>query len=723
MGAGEFSRVESAGNGRKAAQLAAMNIADRVRVKMIEAAATGTKAQKTQKQLERSIVVGKKARDDELLLESHYGLAQYWEEHESAEEVQLNLQCAFDIVARLRGGLSRVIPDDPVPLVRIMEQRGRLHEVQALYKSVVDAIVDEFGQKEHRTLPFVARLLDVSLRMGSMDAANIQQQTAQRLRESFTPPTMQWYHPPQGEMRTVPHIQYMCTQIELGRYFLAKRDLQRALKEFTVVTDWRNTIRQYRKDWRRRDACLEQQVQSLEVVAEGVFRVGETYALLNRTTTAERRMLEGIEHWEELIALEDAHKVHATVAHLDATEIHARHLATAYRTYVSYLISKSRFVEALTYLSKILELLGRSQLRAFSPVYIRTLQQRAEMQLGCHQIPQALEDYMLCTDFNQKLYGNKSIQVALSLSDQARFIMYMTDPREEEWQAALNRSMQGLRLAESLVGAQDPRLATALRIRGCLLVRRSAKQGSGTVRIQDGLVLLERWQQLVVAYPNCERRVQDKVFALESLAEGYSHLEPPETGKALEALRSCIRLLLAEEMEGRRDEDKMTLIKDRLDKIHLKQMLPREERYLHSWLRTCGAHSCRKPETRPDQFHRWKSGGVLRFCSDECLAEFEAYSKKSNWFGLDSGCPAGALSDMLLLRAMTFVPECPYWSLLAMASTRLWALVSRHRTSIRFPGDTVTNTLPSQKLRFTGIDPVTVGNLLGRSPKLQVMAP
>ena len=45
-------------------------------------------------------------------------------------------------------------------------------------------------------------------------------------------------------------------------------------------------------------------MQSLEVIAEAVFRVGETYALLNRTTTAERRMLEGIEHWEELIALE-----------------------------------------------------------------------------------------------------------------------------------------------------------------------------------------------------------------------------------------------------------------------------------------------------------------------------------------------------------------------------------------------------------------------------------
>jgi len=293
----KISRAESSGAGRKAAQLAAMNVADRVRVKMIEAAATGTKAHKTQKQLERSILVGKKARDDELLLESHYGLAQYWEDHESAEEVQLNLQCAFDIVVRLRGGRSRLIPDDPVPLARIMEQRGRLHEVQALYKSIVDAIVEEFGQKEHRTLPFVSRLLDVSLRMGSMDAANIQQQMTQRLRETFTAPTMQWYHPPQGEMRTVPHIQHMCTQVELGRYFLAKKDIQRALKAFTVVTEWRNTIRQLRKDWRRKDASLEQQVQSLEVIAEAVFRVGETYALLNRTTTAERRMLEGIDHW------------------------------------------------------------------------------------------------------------------------------------------------------------------------------------------------------------------------------------------------------------------------------------------------------------------------------------------------------------------------------------------------------------------------------------------
>ena len=58
------------------------------------------------------------------------------------------------------------------------------------------------------------------------------------------------------------------------------------------------------------------------------------------------------------------------------------------------------------------------------------------------------------------------------------------------------------------------------------------------------------------------------MFALESLAEGYSHLDPPETQKACDALRDCIRLLIAEEMAGRRDEDKMTAIKDRLDKVY-----------------------------------------------------------------------------------------------------------------------------------------------------------
>ena len=57
--------------------------------------------------------------------------------------------------------------------------------------------------------------------------------------------------------------------------------------------------------------------------------------------------------------------------------MHARQLATAYQIYAQYLIGKSRYVEALTYLTKILDILGRAPLRAFSPTYIRTLQQRA----------------------------------------------------------------------------------------------------------------------------------------------------------------------------------------------------------------------------------------------------------------------------------------------------------------------------------------------------------
>ena len=237
--------------------------------------------------------------------------------------------------------------------------------------------------------------------------------------------------------------------------------------------------------------------------------------------------------------------------------------------------------------------------------------------------------------------------------------------------------------------------------------------------ITEGLALLERWKQLVQQYPLKERLVRDRMFGLESLAEGYSHLDPPETKKACMALRECIRLLLQEEMSGRRDEDKMTIIKDRLDKVSLKQNLPREERFLKPWLRKCGAHSCRKPETRPDQFHRWKSGGVLRFCSDECIIEFETNSRQNNWLGLDSDCPAGPLTDALLLSILVFLPESPFWSRLAMASTRLWGLVSAHRTSIRFVSDMVQNILPKENLRFTGIDPSTIGNMLGRSPKLQ----
>ena len=88
---------------------------------------------------------------------------------------------------------------------------------------------------------------------------------------------------------------------------------------------------------------------------------------------------------------------------------------------------------------------------------------------------------------------------------------------------------------ERALSKKRPRNAlAALRIRGCLLVRRSSKQGSGAVGVEAGLELLERWQALNAEYPNADHRVQDKVFAFESLAEGYSHMEPPETEKALD---------------------------------------------------------------------------------------------------------------------------------------------------------------------------------------------
>ena len=267
--------AESGRPGGKNAKLAAMNIVDRVRYKMTDAAERGEHRHKTCKQIERSITVAKKAKDDELLLESYFLLAQDWEEHESAAETQLNLQQAFDVIVRLRSGLARLVPDDPMPLIRIMEQRGRLHEVQKIYQSIVDAIFEEFGLKEQRALPFCERLMDVSLRIFSLDEANIQQQTVQRLRETFTPPTMQWYHPPQGEMRVVDHIEHMATRNELGRLNHAKKDFARALQDFTAVTDWRNTIRQFRKDWRRKDASFEDQVRSFEVIATAVFHLGE----------------------------------------------------------------------------------------------------------------------------------------------------------------------------------------------------------------------------------------------------------------------------------------------------------------------------------------------------------------------------------------------------------------------------------------------------------------
>jgi hypothetical protein len=38
------------------------------------------------------------------------------------------------------------------------------------------------------------------------------------------------------------------------------------------VAEWREGIRKVGKDWRRKDASVQQQIRSFEVVADGIFR-------------------------------------------------------------------------------------------------------------------------------------------------------------------------------------------------------------------------------------------------------------------------------------------------------------------------------------------------------------------------------------------------------------------------------------------------------------------
>jgi hypothetical protein len=54
-----------------------------------------------------------------------------------------------------------------------------------------------------------------------------------------------------------------------------------------TYADWRMPgIRQLRKDWRRKDASVDEQIQSLAVMAEATFCVGEVYMHL----TYDKRM-------------------------------------------------------------------------------------------------------------------------------------------------------------------------------------------------------------------------------------------------------------------------------------------------------------------------------------------------------------------------------------------------------------------------------------------------
>jgi len=692
----------------KQRSMAQLHIVDRVRAKLKEKEEESKLVKRTTKSLERSLAVAKKSRDNELILTCYYDLALHHELLGEANPVQTYLESAVELIEQLRGGKEKLTLEDSAPLVRIWEQRGRMDRVKKHWQSVYSAMEKAYGYNDMRLLAVAERMLEVSLKTGNADSANIEQQVVQRIRESHTPDQMLWPHPPLGEKRYVKNIKHLRTHVELARYFLLRKSYSEALNQLQVVLNWREELRQLGKDWRRRDAHLLDRIESMELIALAVFHQGEVYAAMNRTTTAERRMLEGLAHWEELIEMEVSSGIPSTCSHREILSVHLHEVGATYNIYIGWLLKVGRNVEALDALCKSIIHLQRAPLRAFSPQYSRAIRDRAQIQLECNHIGEGLEDLMEYGELSAKIYGPNSAQVALSYCEQARSINFVSNPTQQEWDAAIQLSQQGLRMLEQLVGQDSPQLVPALRVYGCLLVRLG--------RMEEATSLLERYKRITERFPRSEKRIADRIFALESLAEAYTNVEPKEARKAGRVLETCIKLLLHLEMEGRPDVASMTRLKVSLEKVRSHFSLPVEARYLHPRLRFCSNHKCRKQETRPDQYHRTKSRGVLRFCSDECLAEFDKYSASNNWLGLDSSCPAGPLTDLLLLRCLMFLHERPFWFRLAMVNTRLWNLVSHHRSSIRFPE--FVRKLSSEQRRGAAMDPSTIANLVGRSPRL-----
>eukprot|EP00961_Rhodomonas_salina_P256701 3468610-Rhodomonas_salina.1 len=67
--------------------------------------------------------------------------------------------------------------------------------------------------------------------------------------------------------------------------------------------------------------------------------------------------------------------------------------------------------------------------------------------------------------------------------------------------------------------------------------------------------------------------------------------------------------------QGNKDEALLARLKVKLERIKLKAKLPLQDRYVHPYLRFCSNRLCGKQETRPDQYHRWLSQGVLRYAA------------------------------------------------------------------------------------------------------------
>uniref|UniRef100_A0A7S1H030 F-box/LRR-repeat protein 15-like leucin rich repeat domain-containing protein n=1 Tax=Hemiselmis andersenii TaxID=464988 RepID=A0A7S1H030_HEMAN len=658
--------------------------------------------------------MAKKTNDPKLLLQSYINLAMYWEEFEEGFKSLEYGELAFDMIVSLRGGLAFVLLSDISPMLRCLELTGKLTKVRDLYADVVKAKVEVYGDKDLRILPFVWGVLDASLRLSNVGAATVEQQAVQRVREGNLEEKMQWYHPPQGERRIVTNIEFVASSVEMGRLLLLRKEYDKAKEELQKVADWREGIRKVGKDWRRKDSTLLDQVRSYEVVADGIFRLGEAYVGLGRLQTGENRMMEGLGHWEELVELEEEAGLRSTCHHLDVESVHIRSLVAAYLSVVNFLIDQNRFTDSVPIVNKALDQMAKSHLRAHSPLFVRTIQRRAQLNLDCHHIEDALKDFDHCQELNAVLYGQDSVQVAACQTDKARFVQYITEPTKDEMSTALHLAAEGLGMMERYFDRSSTRLVPSLRVLGCLLTR----QGN----LKEGIPYLERYAEITRASPFSEKLSTDRIFALESLAEAYSNQEEfkarKDRAKAKATLRTCMQIVIEDEMRGRKDEAAVERINRKFDKLAKGVRMPLHDRYVHPYLRVCT--QCGIIETRPDQFHIWMSTGVIRLCSRDCHDKFVHYQKTNPWLGKDSKAAGGPLSDELVLRFMLNMPERPYWYRLAQTCHRLWMIVSQYRTSIRMPGiyahQGKSKTGPGDV--YKTLDPQLMGRLLKRSPRL-----